>query len=356
MGRSEVAFNALFWLAIDPAGERRPLRRRDRAHPRARHLRARRTDRAIRRGDLRPRGDPRACRSRRTGTSRGRGSRAARRPPALPGRRGRDSGGRRRPARRIPRRRPRKIDEARRRWQELGPPARRHPLPGRPGPAAAGGRIRTQPPACWTTPRPSTRSSARPPWPPGRARPSGPSRRPYNRAVTDGRPQDLDPHRVARELPDQRRARLRRDRLQGAAPQQAEEFEPGDEVVFYVTGVQAFGGLARVRSEMFEDRTPDLAPTKTSTAATKTAAESPEPYPWRVEAEPVLVLPEEEFVPGRGARHRARARPQVAARALAPRLPGPAANHRRGRRRPAPRAPRHRWRPWAPPPNKRPRA
>ena len=37
---------------------------------------------------------------------------------------------------------------------------------------------------------------------------------------------------------------------------QAEEFEPGDEIIFYVTGVQAFGGIARVRSEMFEDRTP----------------------------------------------------------------------------------------------------
>ena len=37
---------------------------------------------------------------------------------------------------------------------------------------------------------------------------------------------------------------------------QAEEFEPGDEIFFYVTGVQAFGGIARVKSEMFEDRTP----------------------------------------------------------------------------------------------------
>ena len=27
---------------------------------------------------------------------------------------------------------------------------------------------------------------------------------------------------------------------------QALEFEPGDEIVFYVTGVQAFGGIARV--------------------------------------------------------------------------------------------------------------
>jgi hypothetical protein len=78
---------------------------------------------------------------------------------------------------------------------------------------------------------------------------------------------------------------------------QAEEFEPGDEVVFYVTGVQAFGGLARVKSEMFEDRTPIWPAKKSSTAATKTAAGSTEPYPWRVEAEPVLILPEDEFVP-----------------------------------------------------------
>jgi hypothetical protein len=76
---------------------------------------------------------------------------------------------------------------------------------------------------------------------------------------------------------------------------QAEEFEPGDEIFFYVTGVQAFGGIARVRSEMFEDRK-QIWPGKSSTAATKTAG-SPEAYPWRVEAEPVLILPEDRFVP-----------------------------------------------------------
>ena len=69
---------------------------------------------------------------------------------------------------------------------------------------------------------------------------------------------------------------------------QAEAFEPGDEVVFYVTGVQAFGGIARVKSEMFEDRTPIWPQGR---------KKKPEPYPWRVEAEPVLILPEEEFVP-----------------------------------------------------------
>ena len=69
---------------------------------------------------------------------------------------------------------------------------------------------------------------------------------------------------------------------------QAELFEPGDEIVFYVTGIQAFGGIARVRSAMFEDRT-EIWP--------QGKKKKPEPYPWRVEAEPVLVLEEADFVP-----------------------------------------------------------
>jgi predicted RNA-binding protein len=69
---------------------------------------------------------------------------------------------------------------------------------------------------------------------------------------------------------------------------QAEEFEPGDEIVFYVTGVKAFGGIARVTSEMFEDREPIWPQGK---------KRAPEPYPWRVEAEPLLVLDEGDFVP-----------------------------------------------------------
>ena len=69
---------------------------------------------------------------------------------------------------------------------------------------------------------------------------------------------------------------------------QAMEFEPGDEIVFYVTGVQAFGGIAKVTSEMFEDREPIWPRGK---------KKAPEPYPWRVHAEPVLVLDEDDFVP-----------------------------------------------------------
>jgi predicted RNA-binding protein len=68
---------------------------------------------------------------------------------------------------------------------------------------------------------------------------------------------------------------------------QAAEMEPGDEIVFYVTGVQAFGGIARVRSEMFEDRTPIWPQGR---------KKHPEDYPWRVRAEPVVVLDESDFV------------------------------------------------------------
>ena len=53
VGRSEVAFNALLLAGADPARQRRPGRRRDRARPGARHLRARRADRPVGRGDLR---------------------------------------------------------------------------------------------------------------------------------------------------------------------------------------------------------------------------------------------------------------------------------------------------------------
>ena len=67
----------------------------------------------------------------------------------------------------------------------------------------------------------------------------------------------------------------------------AEQIEPGDEIVFYVTGVQAFGGAVRVVSAMFEDRT-KVWPGKPGKA---------DPYPWRFETEPVAVLDEESFVP-----------------------------------------------------------
>ena len=68
---------------------------------------------------------------------------------------------------------------------------------------------------------------------------------------------------------------------------QAEAMEPGDLVAFYVTGLQAFAAVARITGEMFEDRTP-LWPGKPG---------KPDPYPWRLASEPVIVLEEGEFVP-----------------------------------------------------------
>ncbi len=68
---------------------------------------------------------------------------------------------------------------------------------------------------------------------------------------------------------------------------QAEQMEVGDEIVFYLTQVQEFGAIARVTSEMFEDRTP----------VWPGNPKKPDAYPWRVDAEPVVVLDEEDFVP-----------------------------------------------------------
>jgi predicted RNA-binding protein len=67
----------------------------------------------------------------------------------------------------------------------------------------------------------------------------------------------------------------------------AEQIEPGDRIVFYVTGVQAFGGIVRVTGEMHEDRTP-VWPGKPGKR---------DAYPWRFETEPVEILDEEDFVP-----------------------------------------------------------
>ena len=67
----------------------------------------------------------------------------------------------------------------------------------------------------------------------------------------------------------------------------AEQIEPGDRIVFYVTGVQAFGGIVRVTGEMYEHRA-QIWPGKPGKV---------DAYPWRFETEPEVVLDEDEFVP-----------------------------------------------------------
>jgi EVE domain len=67
---------------------------------------------------------------------------------------------------------------------------------------------------------------------------------------------------------------------------QAMEMEPGDRIVFYLTRIGRFAGSVRIASEMFEDRDP-VWPGKPG---------NPDPYPWRFETEPEVVLDEEDWV------------------------------------------------------------
>jgi predicted RNA-binding protein len=67
----------------------------------------------------------------------------------------------------------------------------------------------------------------------------------------------------------------------------AEQIEPGDRIVLYVTGLQAFGAIVRVTGEMYEDRE-KIWPGKPGKA---------DPYPWRFETAPEFVLDEAGFVP-----------------------------------------------------------
>lgn len=67
----------------------------------------------------------------------------------------------------------------------------------------------------------------------------------------------------------------------------AEQIEPGDRIVFYLTQIQAFGGMVRVTGPMYEDRS-KLWPGKPG---------RPDPYPWRFETAPEVVLDEERLVP-----------------------------------------------------------
>jgi predicted RNA-binding protein len=66
----------------------------------------------------------------------------------------------------------------------------------------------------------------------------------------------------------------------------AEQIEPGDRIVLYVTKVQAFAAIVRVTGEMYEGRD-KIWPGKPG---------KPDPYPWRFETEPELVLEEDDFV------------------------------------------------------------
>ena len=68
------------------------------------------------------------------------------------------------------------------------------------------------------------------------------------------------------------------------------EIEHGDRIVLYLTRVMAFAGSIRVEGDLYEDRS-KIWPGKPGKA---------DPYPWRFETEPVLVLDEGDYVPAEG--------------------------------------------------------
>ncbi len=65
----------------------------------------------------------------------------------------------------------------------------------------------------------------------------------------------------------------------------AEKVQPGDRVLFYLTGVQRFGGTATVTSPYFEDSQPVWVSKKDG-----------EGYPFRFQIKPDLILEPDQFV------------------------------------------------------------
>jgi hypothetical protein len=64
--------------------------------------------------------------------------------------------------------------------------------------------------------------------------------------------------------------------------------EPGDRLVYYITGVQRFGATATVTSQCFEDHDPIWK-----------SNGKPDDYPWRVNVEANAVLEDPSFLDAR---------------------------------------------------------
>ena len=70
---------------------------------------------------------------------------------------------------------------------------------------------------------------------------------------------------------------------------QSSEMQPGDKLIFYLTGVKMFGGIATVDSETFEDHTPFF----------RSEKKPEEDYPFRVKTKDAVILDEDQrlYVP-----------------------------------------------------------
>ena len=67
---------------------------------------------------------------------------------------------------------------------------------------------------------------------------------------------------------------------------QSGEMQPGDKLIFYLTGIKKFGGMAEVTSESFEDHTQIFHSEK----------KPEEDYPFRVKTKGELILDEEQWL------------------------------------------------------------
>jgi hypothetical protein len=67
----------------------------------------------------------------------------------------------------------------------------------------------------------------------------------------------------------------------------AREIEPGDRIVFYLTGVKAFAGSVRIGGELHEDRA-KIWPGKPGKV---------DAYPWRFATSPEVILDPSEWIP-----------------------------------------------------------
>lgn len=72
----------------------------------------------------------------------------------------------------------------------------------------------------------------------------------------------------------------------------AERMAEGDKIVYYITGIKAFAGVATIESDFFESHERIW-----ESGDPKKAAED---YPFRVRISPDAILPEGEFVPAEG--------------------------------------------------------
>jgi predicted RNA-binding protein len=68
----------------------------------------------------------------------------------------------------------------------------------------------------------------------------------------------------------------------------AAQMQPGDEIIYYITGKKAFGGIATITSEAFED--------STIIWSSNNKKRDDEVYPHRVNIEPDIILDNDNFL------------------------------------------------------------